>query len=272
MRTLLSSGSRRGVTSTSRCWTPFPWRRPRVSRGSAARAAAVGREEAVPEAVHRPHGRAGSWPQAVLPAPRGDAVEHGWVAGDDADRHVVAGVVAGDDADGLVVPEHQDDEVVVVGGAEERHDAVERVRHGLAVCRPYPCWAPPHDVPGRRRLRLVEEERAVADAAPVDELGVWCPRGVARDQVDLGHERLATDGRSGLELEAVEGRERVLVGHGGVAEAGTGIAEGAGVVDLVVAVVGLPLGPVLVVGWDDVDRPPAGAVEGPRQGEAPGVR
>ena len=136
--TLLSSGSRRAVPLASRCWTLFP---EDASWGRAVQppaAVAVGREEAVAEAVHRPDRCGGTGSQAVLPAPAVDAVEHGRVAGDDADGHVVSGVVAGDDADRLVVTEHEDDEVVVVGRAQERHDAVERVRDGLAVCRPHP--------------------------------------------------------------------------------------------------------------------------------------
>src|SRR5471032_2730536 len=74
----------------------------------------VGGEEAVAEGVHWPDGGVGGGSDAVLPAPSGDVVQHGWVVGDDADRDVAAGVDAGDDGGGLVVTEHDQDEVLVV--------------------------------------------------------------------------------------------------------------------------------------------------------------
>src|SRR5215207_5331325 len=72
-----------------------------------------GGQEPVAEAVHPPY--RGLFPglEAVLPAPPGDPVQHCLVAGDDGDRHVVAGLVAGDDRGGLVVAEEHEHEIVV---------------------------------------------------------------------------------------------------------------------------------------------------------------
>ena len=91
------------------------------------------------------------------------------------------------------------------------------------------------------------------------------PRRVARDEVDLGEERRpVTLG----ELAALQGQQRVLVGHRRQAEARAAVAEVAAVVDRVVAVVARALRPRPAVRRHDADRPPAGALERPREGEA----
>ena len=115
------------------------------------------------------------------------------------------------------------------------------------------------------RERDAVEDRAVADLAPGDQPRDARPRRVARDQVDLGEQRRPA-GRG--ELAALEGRQRVLVGHRRQAEVGAAVADVAAVVDRVVAVEALARRPRPVVGRHRADRPPAGALERAREREA----
>ena len=73
--------------------------------------------------------------------------------------------------------------------------------------------------------------------------------------------------RSG-QLEAVQARQDVLVGHRGQAEARAAVADVAAVVDLVVVVEARPFRPRALVHRVVDHRPPAGALERPAQGEA----
>ncbi len=57
----------------------------------------VGGEEAVAELVHRPYRRVRVGVEPGLPIPGRDPVEHGRIASDDGDRHVVAGIRTDDD-------------------------------------------------------------------------------------------------------------------------------------------------------------------------------
>ena len=70
------------------------------------------------------------------------------------------------------------------------------------------------------------------------------------------------------ELEALQGREDVLVGHRGVRELRAAIADVAPVVELVVVVERRPLRPGPVVRRHVADGPPAGALERPAEREA----
>ena len=73
------------------------------------------------------------------------------------------------------------------------------------------------------------------------------------------------------ELEALQGREDVLVGHRGVGEPGAVITDVAPVVDLVVVVERRPLRPVPVVRRHVVDGPPPGPLERLAEREAVGL-
>jgi hypothetical protein len=91
---------------------------------------------------------------------------------------------------------------------------------------------------------------------------------VAGDQVDLGEDRAPV---ALGELAALQGQHRVLVGHRRQAELRAAVAEVAAVVDPVVLVEGPARRPVAVVARHVADRPPAGALERPGQGEAVGL-
>ena len=116
--------------------------------------------------------------------------------------------------------------------------------------------------------RNAVEDRAVADVAPVDQLRDAGPRRVARHQVDLREDGTAVGFR---ELEALQGREDVLVGHRGVREPRAAIADVTPVVDLVVAVERRPLRPLPVVRRHVIDGPPPGPLERPAECEAVGL-
>src|SRR3954453_7100883 len=81
---------------------------------------------------------------------------------------------------------------------------------------------------------------------------------MARHHVDL-----CEDGTTVAfsELEALQGREAVLVGHRGVRETRAEITDVTAVVDLVVAVERGGLSPVTVVRRHDIDGPPPAPVE-----------
>ena len=96
-------------------------------------------------------GRRGRGMQPLLPAPRCDPVEHERVARQQGDGHVASRVVAGDDRRGLVVPEHDDDEVVV-GRGQERREAAQGVGDRVGVGSAHPTGVRP-DV-GLRGQRL----------------------------------------------------------------------------------------------------------------------
>ena len=92
---------RRCGAAALRALATVPDRLTKVGRAHARRRLSAGRlpgrrvasrcaEEAVAEGVHRPDRRLRAGPQAVLPAPPGDLVQHRRVVGDDRDRHVVA--------------------------------------------------------------------------------------------------------------------------------------------------------------------------------------
>ena len=85
-----------------------------VGRRLLGRSRAEGTEELVAEGAHPLKRRLGTGQQPVLPVPGCDLPEHGRVAGDDRDRHDVAGEIAADDAGGLLVAEQNEHEVRVV--------------------------------------------------------------------------------------------------------------------------------------------------------------
>ncbi len=91
---------------------------------------------------------------------------------------------------------------------------------------------------------------------------------VARHQVDLREEGTTVGLR---ELEALQPREDVLVGHGGVAEARAAVSDVAPVVDLVVVVEGRPRRPCAVVRRHVIDGSPPGPSERLAEREAVGL-
>ena len=94
--------------------------------------------------------------------------------------------------------------------------AVSEYSIDCGVEGPHPLGVPEH-VRGRPPLgRHAVVHRAVADVVPVEQAGQRRPRFVRRHQVDLRHHR----GVARPELQALEGRERVLVGHRREAELG----------------------------------------------------
>src|SRR4029078_9236228 len=63
------------------------------------------------------------------------------------------------------------------------------------------------------------------------------------------------------ELEALQGREHVLVGHGRVVETWPPVTHVTAVLELRVVLERRPLRPTAIVRWGEVDGPPPGPVE-----------
>src|SRR6266849_8597707 len=101
------SASRPRLPRLSGCCGPMGRRR--LGRGRAE-----GAEELVAEGVHWLERSGGTWQQPVLPAPGGNLPEHGRVAGDHRDRHLVVSPGAADGCAGLLVAEQNEHEVWVV--------------------------------------------------------------------------------------------------------------------------------------------------------------
>src|SRR6266702_4296284 len=85
-----------------------------MGRRRLGRGRAEGAEELVAEGAHWLERSGGTGQQPVLPAPGGNLPEHRRVAGDNRDRHLVAGPGAADRASGLLVAEQDEHEVWVV--------------------------------------------------------------------------------------------------------------------------------------------------------------
>src|SRR6266702_6686111 len=110
-----------GASATGEDVTASRSRSPRLSgccgsmgRRRLRRGRAEGAEELVAEGVHWLERSGGAGQQPVLPAPGSNLPEHGRVAGDDRDRHLVVGPGTADGAGGLVVAEQNEHEVWVI--------------------------------------------------------------------------------------------------------------------------------------------------------------
>ena len=137
-------------------------------------------------------GAVGRRVQSGLPVPGVDAAQHGGVLGHHGHRHVVVGARAGDDRGRLVVAEeHQHGAVVAVVLAGTTRSPTGSTRRTART--------PPAPGPGDRQISVSEgsllrhpvEHRPVPDGGLVDHVRGPGPRGVAADQVDLGHHRPA---------------------------------------------------------------------------------
>ena len=167
-----------------------------------------------------------------------------------------------------MVAQDDEHEIVVAVVLHEGDQGVQGVLDRPAVRRTYPFGVAPERALCHLVHRNAVEDRAVADVAPVDQLRDAGPRRVARHQVDLREDGTAVGFR---ELEALQGREDVLVGHGGVREPRAAIADVTPVVDLVVVVERRPLRPVPVVRRHVIDGPPPGPLERLAECEAVGL-
>src|SRR5262249_50876850 len=157
-------GPRHHITPTSTqaplgaCWTRVDLtpRRPQTRQVRALRIGAArsslfsrllpreGGQEPVAEGVHPPDRSARAGPEAVLPAPPGDPVQNGPVAGDDRDRDVPAGARTGDERGRLMVAEEYQYEIVVAVFFHIRDEGGQRVLDGLPVGGAEPAGATQH--------------------------------------------------------------------------------------------------------------------------------
>ena len=125
------------------------------------------------------------------------------------------GALPGDDRPGLMVTQDDEHEIVVAVVLHEGDQGVQGVLDRPAVRRTDPSGSLQSVALCHLGHRNAVEDRAVADVAPVDQPRDAGPRRVARHEVDLGEDGTAVGVR---ELEALQGREDVLVGHGSVGE------------------------------------------------------
>ena len=169
----------------------------------------------------------------------------------------MVGTGTADSGRGLVVTERDHHEVRVVQPGDPLGQRRHRVLDGLPVQRLDRACVAPGDA-GRHALRGHRiEYRAVPHLVPRHHPRLRRPRGVRRDEIDLGHHGVVT----GLKLEPLERRERELVGHRRIAEHRSVVADVAPVVQLVVVVERGARDPRFVVGRDVADRAPARLLE-----------
>ena len=164
------------------------------------------------------------------------------------------GVRPADDRRGLVVAEHDQHEVRVAVVLHERDQRAQRVLDRPAVRPRRRCRSEPADSSTGSRLKIEPSPTSFqAISCGIRVHGVWLD--TRSTSANIGRRSVFA------ELEALQGREDVLVGHRRVREGRAAVADVAPVVELVVVVERRPLRPRPVVRRHVADGPPPGALE-----------